>query len=222
MEFFDRNRETQSLLEIQNQSLRHAQFTVLTGRRRIGKTSLVFHAYKELPFLYFFVSKKAESELCEGYQKELAAKLGMPQLGRVTRFADIFEYVMLLAKRRPVTLFIDELQELEPSMEYKDKDGNTTGKRYTPISFIENIKMAYADFVIDTHKKISLSEDKDDWKAPAWLLERRVKDEYAKEETVNQNNTEKVESINIVYRDPSEDKDRIEKLAQEVKDAINV
>ena len=82
--------------------------------------------------------------------------------------------------------------------------------------------MAYADFVIDTHKKISLSEDKDDWKAPAWLLERRVKDEYAKEETVNQNNTEKVESINIVYRDPSEDKDRIEKLAQEVKDAINV
>lgn len=117
---------------------------------------------------------------------------------------------------------IDELQELEPSVEYKDKDGNTTGKRYTPISFIENIKMAYADFVIDTHKKISLSEDKDDWKAPAWLLERRVKDEYAKEETVNQNNTEKVESINIVYRDPSEDKDRIEKLAQEVKDAINV
>ena len=111
MEFFDRNRETQSLMEIQKQSLHHAQFTVLTGRRRIGKTSLVFHAYKELPFLYFFVSKKAESELCEGYQKELATKLGMPQLGRVTHFTDIFEYVMLIAKQRPVTMFIDEFQE---------------------------------------------------------------------------------------------------------------
>ena len=32
-------------------------------------------------------------------------------LGRVTRFADIFEYLMQLAKQRPITLFIDEFQE---------------------------------------------------------------------------------------------------------------
>lgn len=111
MQFFDRIRETDSLQQIQNQSLHHAQFTVLTGRRRIGKTSLVFHSYKKQPFLYFFVSKKAESELCEGYQKEMATKLGLPVLGRVTHFADIFEYIMQLAKQRPITLFIDEFQE---------------------------------------------------------------------------------------------------------------
>ncbi len=111
MQFFDRKRETESLQQIQNQSLQHAQFTVLTGRRRIGKTSLVFHAYKEQPFLYFFVSKKAESELCEGFQKEMETKLGMPILGRVIRFADIFEYIIQLAKQRPITLFIDEFQE---------------------------------------------------------------------------------------------------------------
>ena len=110
MQFFDRIRETESLRQIQQLSLQHAQFTVLTGRRRIGKTSLVFHAYQE-PFLYFFVSKKAESELCEAYQKEMADKLGMPMLGRVTRFADIFEYLMQLSKQRPITLFIDEFQE---------------------------------------------------------------------------------------------------------------
>ena len=105
MQFFDRIRETESLKHIQEQSLQHAQFTVLTGRRRIGKTSLVFHAYKDIPFLYFFVSKKAESELCETYQREMADKLGIPMLGRVTHFADIFEYLMQLAKRQPITLF---------------------------------------------------------------------------------------------------------------------
>ena len=111
MKFVDRTRETASLQKIQKQSLEHAQFTVLTGRRRIGKTSLVFHAYKDMPFLYFFVSKKSESELCSAYQQELSAKLGIPMLGRVMRFADIFEYIMQLAKSQPITLFIDEFQE---------------------------------------------------------------------------------------------------------------
>ena len=111
MKFVDRTRETASLQAIQKQSLEHAQFTVLTGRRRIGKTSLVFHAYKDLPFLYFFVSKKSESELCTAYQQEISTKLGIPLLGRVTRFADIFEYIMQLSKQQPITLFVDEFQE---------------------------------------------------------------------------------------------------------------
>lgn len=111
MEFVDRTRETASLQTIQKQSLGHAQFTVLTGRRRIGKTSLVFHAYKDRPFLYFFVSKKSESELCAAYQQEISAKLGIPMLGRVMRFTDIFEYIIQLSKRQPITLFIDEFQE---------------------------------------------------------------------------------------------------------------
>ncbi|MBR1808689.1 MAG: ATP-binding protein [Paludibacteraceae bacterium] len=111
MQFFDREQETESLVQIREQSFVHAQFTVLTGRRRIGKTSLVFHAYNHNPFLYFFVSKKAESELCEGYQLEITAKLNVPLLGRVTRFADIFDFIMQYAKQQPVTLFIDEFQE---------------------------------------------------------------------------------------------------------------
>lgn len=98
-------------MSIQKQSLEYAQFTVLTGRRRVGKTSLVLHAYKDMPFLYFFVSKKAESTLCENYQQEISAKLGIPLLGKVTKFADVFEYIMQLAKQRPITLFIDEFQE---------------------------------------------------------------------------------------------------------------
>ena len=111
MKFVDRTRETASLQAIREKSLEHAQFTVLTGRRRIGKTSLVFHAYNDTPFLYFFVSKKSESELCAAYQQEIATKLGIPMLGRVMRFADIFEYIMQVSKQQPITLFIDEFQE---------------------------------------------------------------------------------------------------------------
>jgi len=61
--------------------------------------------------LYFFVSKKSESELCTAYQQEISTKLGIPMLGRVTRFADIFEYIMQLSKQQPITLFVDEFQE---------------------------------------------------------------------------------------------------------------
>lgn len=111
MKFVDRTREVASLQSIRERSLEHAQFTVLTGRRRIGKTSLVFHAYIDKPFLYFFVSKKSESELCVTYQQEISAKLGIPMLGKVTKFADIFDYIMQLSKQQPITLFIDEFQE---------------------------------------------------------------------------------------------------------------
>ena len=39
----------------------------MTGRRRIGKTSLVWKAYENEPILYFFVARKAESDLCADY-----------------------------------------------------------------------------------------------------------------------------------------------------------
>ena len=46
MKFFDREYEINKLREIRDVSPRAAQFTVLTGRRRIGKTSLVMKAYE--------------------------------------------------------------------------------------------------------------------------------------------------------------------------------
>lgn len=41
MQLFDREKETQKLREIQIRSRSVSQFTVVTGRRRIGKTSLM-------------------------------------------------------------------------------------------------------------------------------------------------------------------------------------
>lgn len=111
MRFFDRKEEIASLREIRVRSKENAQFTVVTGRRRIGKTSLVWKAYEDEPILYFFVARKAERELCEDYQLEIESKLGVPIMGRAERFTDVFEFLMKLSTERPITLFIDEFQE---------------------------------------------------------------------------------------------------------------
>ena len=111
MRFFDRTEEIASLKEIQELSTNNAQFTVVTGRRRIGKTHLVWKAYENLPILYFFVARKAESDLCSDYLLEIENKLGIPTMGKVERFPEIFEYLMKLSVERPITLFIDEFQE---------------------------------------------------------------------------------------------------------------
>lgn len=111
MRFFDRTEEIASLREIRGMARENAQFTVVTGRRRIGKTSLVWKAYEGEPVLYFFVARKAEGDLCEDYRTEIENKLGVPIMGRAERFAEVFEYLMKLSAERPVTLFIDEFQE---------------------------------------------------------------------------------------------------------------
>lgn len=111
MKFFDREYEIKKLREIRDVSHNAAQLTVLTGRRRIGKTSLVMKAYEDETILYFFVTRSTESVLCEEFAQELTEKLEIPILGKVERFADIFDYVMELSKTRPLTLMIDEFQD---------------------------------------------------------------------------------------------------------------
>lgn len=111
MKFYNRTEVIASLREVREAAKSNAQFTVVTGRRRIGKTSLIWKAYEDEPALYFFVARKSEGELCEEYCSEIENKLGIPMVGRVDRFAALFEYLMKLSIERPITLFIDEFQE---------------------------------------------------------------------------------------------------------------
>ena len=97
MKFFDRKREIKKLREIRELSHNVAQFTVVTGRRRIGKTSLMLKAYADEPVLYFFVSRKAESELCVDFANEIEEKLNIPILVGTDRFSSIFEYIIKLS-----------------------------------------------------------------------------------------------------------------------------
>lgn len=111
MKFFDREKEIGILQEVKALSNENAQFTVLTGRRRIGKTWLVTHAYEPQQMLYFFVARKSETELCKGFAKEIEEKLHIPIFGAPEKFADIFEFLMKYSHEHPVTIFIDEFQD---------------------------------------------------------------------------------------------------------------
>lgn len=110
MKFFGREEEIATLRAIRENATRNAQFTVITGRRRIGKTSLVLKAYESEPVLYFFVSRKAESLLCEEFRQEVETKLGVKLGGTPSNFAELFDYLMNLSKEKSFTLFIDEFQ----------------------------------------------------------------------------------------------------------------
>ena len=54
--FYNRNGKFRTG-ELRDLSHNAAQFTVLTGRRRIGKTLLVMKAYEDEAVLYFFVTR---------------------------------------------------------------------------------------------------------------------------------------------------------------------
>ena len=111
MRFYDREQEIAFLKETREQAKQVARFTVLTGRRRIGKTTLIREAYKDEPFVYFFVARKAEGDLCEAYIEEVNEKLGIPTLGSSRKFSDIFRYLMQLSETMSFTLVIDEFQD---------------------------------------------------------------------------------------------------------------
>ncbi|GHT67521.1 ATPase [Bacteroidia bacterium] len=111
MKFYNRENEMARLHEIQAQSLENAQFTVITGRRRVGKTQLLLNATEGVPTLYFFVSRKAETYLCEDFQQEIAEKLQIPLMGNVQNFSQLFKFLMQLSATRPFNLIIDEFQE---------------------------------------------------------------------------------------------------------------
>lgn len=113
MKFYNRVKELSVLRHIREDSLTSSRFTVVTGRRRIGKTELLKRAFEETGFLYFFIARRSEVELCENFVAEIVDKLDLPTPGRFTHVADVVRYVMQLAIDRPITLVIDEFQELD-------------------------------------------------------------------------------------------------------------
>lgn len=110
MKFYNRQKEIATLREIEVISAEIAQMTVMVGRRRVGKTTLLKRAFEKTPVLYFFVAKKNEVLLCEEFTREVEDKLSV-SLGRFSTFAELFKSLMLLSKTRNFTLIIDEFQE---------------------------------------------------------------------------------------------------------------
>lgn len=114
MKFFGREIEIAELQRIRELSRKCARFTVVTGRRRVGKTELIKHALNDGSdiFIYLLITRQSERTLCEGLQREIEAT-GLAVLGQASKFIDLVKIVATEAKVRPITLVIDEFQEFE-------------------------------------------------------------------------------------------------------------
>lgn len=112
MRFYDRVQELETLREIEIASAESAQMTMIVGRRRVGKTTLLRNAFTATPMLYFFIGRKNEILLCEEFVEEIESKLG-EAFGHFTSFAQLFKVLMQLSFRKNFTLIIDEFQEFK-------------------------------------------------------------------------------------------------------------
>lgn len=120
MKFFDRKEQLEQLSEMKARSYEnHSMLTVVTGRRRIGKTTLIDRSMDGEAYLYFFVGKKNEAVLCNEFASEIRAKLDLFVPSGITSFGDIHTLLMEAGVNRKFTLVIDEFQnfdEVNPSV----------------------------------------------------------------------------------------------------------
>ncbi len=87
--------------------------TVLTGRRRIGKTSLIKKAFEDsdAPMLYFFTGRKAEAALVDDFVQEIHNKLHGYVPEGLMSVTGVLRHLFELARSTRFTLVIDEFQE---------------------------------------------------------------------------------------------------------------
>lgn len=111
MKFYNREKELAQLQKIRQRSAQSAQMTVVIGRRRIGKTSLLKKDMEGQVAVYLFVAKKSEALLCQEFVETVKLTLSVTTFGEIIRFRDFFAWVMELSKTRNFTLILDEFQE---------------------------------------------------------------------------------------------------------------
>ena len=141
MKFYNREKEL-ALLEKTRQIAftKHSQMTVLTGRRRIGKTKLILKSCEESPTVYLFVSRSNESMLCRGFAQHINTVLSnifIPE--SVDSFADVFVMLMRAGKTERYNLVIDEFQEffyINPTIYSKMQDIWDRYKDSTFVNFV--------------------------------------------------------------------------------------
>jgi len=115
VEFFGREEEIRELRKVREMARRSARFTVVTGRRRVGKTALLKQALDDgrTPCLYWLVTRKTEKVQCVAFQQEAEKVLGIRIPGKCECFRDVFEAVMSVSLSRSFTLIVDEFQEFD-------------------------------------------------------------------------------------------------------------
>ncbi len=98
MKFYNRKSELAELRRIRDLSFSdHSRLTVVTGRRRIGKTSLIMKAVEDMPTVYLFVGRKSEATLCSEFIPVIGQSLDVFVPMEIRTFRSLFQYLMELS-----------------------------------------------------------------------------------------------------------------------------
>lgn len=112
MKFYNREKELDRLDEIRRIAFgMHSQMTVVTGRRRIGKTKLIVRSCEGTPTVYLFVARSNETALCGEFSEVIRRSLNTFVPDGIQTFSALFEHLMLLGRMMKFNLIIDEFQE---------------------------------------------------------------------------------------------------------------
>ena len=111
MKFYNRTSEIVELQKMKGMAYKdHSKLTVLVGRRRIGKTSLILNALKDESLIYLFVGRKNEAALCKGFVTEIERVLSV-FVPPMDNFTEVFRFLLEQGVNRKFTLVLDEFQE---------------------------------------------------------------------------------------------------------------
>ena len=105
--FIGRERELTALQNQYNNS--KFEFTVIYGRRRVGKTAIINEFVKDKDVIYFTgVESNAKQNLENFSQSIMSYQSDLPQGSEFTSFQDALEFVFKLAQEKRIVLVIDE------------------------------------------------------------------------------------------------------------------
>ena len=117
MRFYGREEEIAILRKERELSHRHSRFTVVTGRRRVGKTELIDKALNDGTddYLYLLFSRKNEKALCRELLESIEGQMGdrLPPLGNPERVAQLLRELVKVSRSHPITIVLDEFQEMD-------------------------------------------------------------------------------------------------------------
>ena len=112
MKFINRKNEMKTL---EKEFTRDSSFTVIYGRRRTGKTTLIKEFIKNKESFYFFADKQNEIIQIERFKKQLAIYFNDDLLDKIEikDWDTLFSYLISkLPKEKKIVLVIDEFQYL--------------------------------------------------------------------------------------------------------------
>ncbi len=108
--FINRLNELESLnLEYQK---KRSSFSVIYGRRRVGKTALIEEFIKNKPHIYFYATEVNINLQLEFFSKEITRFFSLPKEFKFESFDSAFEYISKQNLDRKMVIVIDEFQNL--------------------------------------------------------------------------------------------------------------